>query len=423
MLEREVDVVIVGAGLAGLYAARCLTRAGKRVVVLEARSEVGGRTRTRLVDGEIADFGAEWIGHAHRRAHALVRELNLSTEPAENLGGRCLWRLPSGDSVGRLPPVRTWQSFIRLYVAALRRGRGIRTESPWSAARAAELDDMSVATWLDTLHLDSDARYVVERLIGALTGPDLHRLSLLHLLWLFRLAGGPVRTLVTTFQWRLREGAQALSRGMADGLGDSVELDAVVQHLSQDEAGVTVSLREGTSYRASHAIVAVPVSHLRDIEMDPPLPEDQIRVSNLEIAAASKVIGLLPSGHQVRHTTVIGGDHVWAAWRRGNRVTGFVPASRDAEDRVVQADLAAAFGIEPEALRATSVHRWADEVHIGGCDAAFAPGEVCGFGPALAKAHGRVQFAGAERSSWPDNMEGALESGGRSAERIIASVA
>jgi monoamine oxidase len=65
------------------------------------------------------------------------------------------------------------------------------------------------------------------------------------------------------------------------------------------------------------------------------------------------------------------------------------------------------------------VFRWADEQHIPGCDAAFAPGEVCRYGSALARPHGRLHFAGAERSSWPNNMEGALESGERAAREVI----
>lgn len=69
-------------------------------------------------------------------------------------------------------------------------------------------------------------------------------------------------------------------------------------------------------------------------------------------------------------------------------------------------------------MRYPTVFRWADEEHIPGCDLAFAPGEVCRFGPWLTKPHGRLHFAGTERSSWPNNMEGALESGERAAREI-----
>jgi monoamine oxidase len=68
--------------------------------------------------------------------------------------------------------------------------------------------------------------------------------------------------------------------------------------------------------------------------------------------------------------------------------------------------------------RSPTVFRWADEEHIPGCDLAFAPGDVYRFGPWLTKPHGRLHFAGTERSSWPNNMEGALESGERAAREI-----
>jgi monoamine oxidase len=421
--SKRIDVVVIGAGLAGLNAARHVRQAGRSVLVLEARTEVGGRTRTRFLDGEVADFGGEWIGWAHRRVRTLASELGLATEPARNAGYPVLWRLPSGESVGRLPPARTWAGIGRVFAAATWAARGIDRSAPWSARRAGELDSVSVADWFAQLGIRGDARYILECLIGALSSSELERLSLLHFLWWMRHAGDPLRSLHTTFQWRLTEGAQALARGITRQLGDAVRTNSLVRKIVQDDR-VLIHTDAGESYESKRAILAVPVSHVQRIELDPRLPKPARDLANLRIGPGTKAIALLPPGHNTRHNTVIGGKQLWGAWRRGDRITGFAPPPADhLSDDELQRDLARAFGVEAGDLRSPTVFRWANEPHIPGCDIAFAPGELSRYGSVLARPHGRLHFAGTERSSWPNNMEGALQSGEHAALEATTNTA
>jgi len=89
---RETDVVIVGAGLAGLSAARALADAGARVVVLEARDRVGGRTLGRDIGGRVLDLGGQWIGPGQDRLEKLARELGVQTFPTYHKGKKILYR-------------------------------------------------------------------------------------------------------------------------------------------------------------------------------------------------------------------------------------------------------------------------------------------------------------------------------------------
>jgi monoamine oxidase len=92
-------------------------------------------------------------------------------------------------------------------------------------------------------------------------------------------------------------------------------------------------------------------------------------------------------------------------------------------DRDLIDDLAAAFGVKSASdLCCASVFRWAERDYIGGCDVVFAPRQVRGFGPHLTAPHGLVRFASVARSSWPDNMEGAVRSGERAAREVLASL-
>ncbi|HEY7595523.1 MAG TPA: FAD-dependent oxidoreductase [Actinophytocola sp.] len=416
--SRACDVVVVGAGLAGLTAATALRRAGRSVLVLEARDEVGGRTRSREADGAVTDFGGEWVGWAHRGMRRLADDLGLDLEPARLLGAPVLWRLPSGHSRGRTPPVRVWRDLYHLHSRAVRDAHGIDPEAPWRARWADELDAWSVADWLDELDLGADSRYLFERIAGSLVCAPAESTSLLHLLWLGRLAGGPLRSLHTTFQWRIAQGAQEVAIRLAARLGDAVRLRTPVERVVQDGGGVSAH-GGGREYRAAQAVVAVPVHLLATVGFEPALPEGRQALSALHVGAGVKAVARLPEGHRVGHASVVGGDALWVAWRRGDRVTGFVPGHAEAPDEVLLADLAGAFGTSADRLRSAQVFRWADQEHVLGCDVAFAPGEVCRLGPRLAEPHGLIRFAGAERSGWPNNMEGAVRSGLRAARETL----
>jgi monoamine oxidase len=423
-LNGGVDVVVVGAGLAGLSAARKLRQAGKSVRVLEARGEVGGRTRSREIDGAVVDFGGEWIGRAHTAMCGLVTELGLHVEPARQIGYRVLWRLPGGQACRRLPPRRTLLDMVRVLIRAGSDSRRVDPGAPWSASGAEGLDAVSVADWLDRSGLDRDSRYLFERLIGSLTSQHLHAMSTLHLLWLLRMAGDPLRTLATTFQWRITEGAQQVSARIAGELGEeSIQLCSPVREIRQRDDGTAV-IGDNFCVHARRTIVATPVPMVATIRFDPPLPAALERLSQLHLGAGTKVIARLPRGHRVRHNTVVGGPRLWGAWRRGDTVTGFVPPmAGEVPDADLIEDLAAAFEVNRASdFESATVFRWAQQEYINGCDAAFAPGQVLEFGPQLNLPHGLVRFASVARSSWPDNMEGAVRSGQRAADEILATL-
>jgi monoamine oxidase len=343
----------------------------------------------------------------------------LRLEPAGNIGHPLSWRLPDRTYRGRLPPPGAALGLGRTLAAAARLSRHLDPEAPWAGSNAARLDARTVADWLAELRVGRDATYVIDRVVSALSSAPLDRMSLLHFLWWMRLAGGPLRSLRTTFQWRIGEGAQELARRLAADAGD-VAVDSPVDCIEHGR-GVRVTTVDGRSFSARRAIMAVPASVLDRIAADPPFASAGEH-AGLRIRPGTKLAALLPEGHVPGHNTVIGGSVLAAAWRRGRRVSGFTVSNPALPSSVLAADLAAAFGVAAGDLSHVKVCRWDEEDHIPGCEVAFGPGQITAIGPGLARSQGALLFAGAERSSWPNNMEGAVRSGERAAAEAIASL-
>jgi monoamine oxidase len=422
--SERADVAIVGAGLAGLTAAAALEARGLRVVVLEAADEVGGRTCSLPPGDGVADLGGEWVGPHHGHLIALVGSLGLHLEPTRFVGAPILWRGEAGERLARLPGRDIAVPLMRTQLKLARLARGVNPETPWTAPHALELDRGTYAEWLRSEGIGGGAYTYLTDLVGMLSSTRAEDISLLQVVWWSARAGGAFATLRTTVQWRVAEGAQAICRRLAERLRGELVLGAPVTRVEQDGA-VVVETADGERRAAQRAIVTAPVGVTPPIAYEPALSADQSRVeSELTMEPAIKVTALLPRGHSVKQRLVLGGSPVGAAWRYGDRVIGFVaPWETAADDGAVIGDLAAGFGLRAEQLLRPYVMRWSHRSHIPGGDLGFRPGQLTTLAPLLGEPHGLVALGGAERSSWPNNMEGAVSSGLRTAARTAASLA
>jgi monoamine oxidase len=149
---RDADLVVIGAGLAGLSAARAVTAAGASVVVVEARDRVGGRVLNEEIgDGHVVEVGAQWIGPTQDRLAALAGELGVDTFPTygegENVieyGGRLRRYRGTIPRINPLVLIDVERAQRRLN----RLARRVPLEAPWEAPNAAVLDGQTAATWM-----------------------------------------------------------------------------------------------------------------------------------------------------------------------------------------------------------------------------------------------------------------------------------
>jgi monoamine oxidase len=441
----DVDVCIVGAGLAGLATADALAGTGLTAQVWEARDRVGGRTLTRQVDGMALDLGAQWIGPAQVRMHDLAQRFDLATFPTWTRGDSVLV-----DGVDR----RTFTGTVPLLgpVQLARMGLALRTMSriaaqagPGATGDIAALDRRTIATVLDGPLGDRAGRRVVDTALRVVFGAEPEELSAAWVAGYAAAAGGDLLQLAAVEggaqQTRLVGGTQAISTSLAAGL--DVHLQRPVRRIAQEEDAVTVTAHDGTAIRAAQVVVATPPGLVERIDIQPALPSDRTGLQQrMPMGATAKVFALYDTpfwrADGLCGEAVITDGPVQVTFDVTSH-DGTVPAllafvtgraaqlAARGDDQslasAVTAQLVRAFGPAAAAPRQVVVHQWVHERWTAGCPVAnLGPGTAEPFASALRTPVGRIHWAGTETSTdWTGYMEGAVASGRRAAQEVLAS--
>jgi monoamine oxidase len=458
-------VLIVGAGLAGLTAARLLADAGVDATVLEARDRPGGRTRgIEVAPGAWVDAGAAYLGDRHTELNALIAALDLKTCPTGMVGDS---RFELGDAPdaedgaveanaveanaaetrpGRFPPLNA-VALGELFDLLADLTAKVRPEAPWLTPDAAELDGATVAQWVDSNLRHPDARRFFPLFLGEMMAADPADISVLHMAFYLR-SGGGLRYLNAfeggAQQDRVDGGAHQLCERMAADL--DVRYGEPVHRIHATETGVTVS-SAGGDHHADGVIVAIPPVLADAIDVEPALPAPR--------ATARTAPGCAVKVHLV-YPAPVWREHGLSGWSVNANgpllstvddspadsgvgvLTGFVtgaeahrygalPASEQRASAVAQAARLFPFLPAPIGFHLTD---WVTEPYSRGCYAAlFGPGDWMSLGPALTDPHGlpgspaRIHWAGTETSTeFFGLMEGAIRSGHRAATEILAHV-
>ena len=300
--EPTADVVVVGAGPAGLNTARHLTRAGLDVVVLEARDRVGGRTWTDEVEGATLEIGGQWVSPDQTELLGLLAELGIDTysryRDGENVfigadGVRSRYRgdtFPVSDS--------TAKEIHRLTELMDDLAASVGAHEPWAHPRARELDTVSFEHWLHQQSDDEEARTAVALFIaGAMLTKPAHAFSTLQAVLMAASAGSFTNLTDESFilDKRVVGGMQSVSERLAADLGDRVHLSTPVRTIRHSASGVVVE-SDRITVRARRVVVAVPPPLFSRISYDPPLPRRQHQMhQHLSMGLVIKVHAVYPT--------------------------------------------------------------------------------------------------------------------------------
>jgi monoamine oxidase len=436
------DVVIVGAGYAGLTAARELVKLGYDVVVLEGRDRVGGRSYTTTIADVPVDLGGTFVGPTQVEVLKLAAELGCSTVPTHNAGKNLIhWR-------GR---VRSYRSTIpRLSILELldvsriqwrfeRLTRQVPLAEPWTSSIAYKLDAQTLESWLRSVHAGAGTRDLMAIMARVTWGCEPNEVSMLHAVRYVKAAGG-IGTMLDVDggaqQDRFPGGTQQLAIRMADALGDRVTLSSPVRRIVRDADGTLVHTDSG-AVRTRAVVVAVPPQHRAGIAFEPTLPEQFTALAQhwpqghlskayaayetpfwradgcsgealsdegpvfitFDVSPSDDGPGILLGFTDARTFDPLPGDQ-----RRAKALDGF----------------ATLFGEAARSPIDYVDHRWgAEEFAPGGPTAAVPPGSWTNYGQWLRKPVGDVFWAGTETADeWTGFLDGAVRSGQRVAAEV-----
>ena len=452
MSTREADICVVGAGLAGLTAARRLSQAGRSVVVLEARDRVGGRVWTKTSrDGVPVDLGGCFVGPHHDRMHALAKEMGVATfatfVDGDNVlatGGK-VRRYRGG--IPRVSPVAllsAGQAIARMNAMA----KKVPVDAPWDAPRAAEWDALTVRAWLSAARVPTRlARDLIEATVRACFAADLSEVSLLNWLFLARSAGGieSLMNIAGGYQDAQFEGGVGqIPDAMAAELGAAVVLGSPVTAVRQTGDRVEVT-GDGGAVSARRVILALPRALAAGIRFDPVLPADHALLLH-QVPAGSEVkmvaIYDVPFWRDdgVSGATVATDDEievtldtcqpnhaqgVVAGYSAGPRARALAALGERERRAVFVRTLTRRLG--PAAASPVEVmeQNWVEEQWTRGCSMGHFPtGVLTQYGRRLREPVGRLHWAGTETASTSYGaMDGAVRSGERVCEEILRAPA
>jgi monoamine oxidase len=430
------DVIVVGAGLAGLAAARDLHLAGADVLVLEARPRPGGRVeQATLADGRVVQLGGELVGGFHTAYLGLVAELGLTLRPSYVAEpGEMTADLVDGVHVGDgLPWMTDAERADAERVVGLARelARGVDPHDPWSHPDADRLDRLSVNAWLREQGALPAVVRAREAAHLSMAGGSGERTSLLSALRMDAAAGAlGVYDLEAWESMTVAEGSATVALRMADELGERVRLEAVVRRIALD-GGVAVTLEGGERLEAEAVVCAVPAGPLRDIAIAGLSPARLESLHRQRNARAGKyVVAYRASFWRDRGQNGLAESEnlFGSTWPQGEGLLSIlVPPERllhhvSASQPVRRAELLAALEriYGPDALDpvAVLIRDWGLDPFTQGYVAQWAPGDVTAVGPLHGTHEPPFYVAGSDH--WVAGyMEGAVRTGWAAARAIV----
>jgi monoamine oxidase len=441
------DVCVVGAGFAGLSAALRLKQAGARVVVLEARSQAGGRSWTVATkDGGWVDWGGQWVGSSQARFYALIKEMSCETYPSPNFGKTLQRSIFESEQYHRIDEDKDeafpGSDIIKAVYEKLDAiADTVDVNAPWAHPDGKRFDSITFAEWLRQNVEHEGARNFTAVEVGSVPSASPEEISVLHLAWLIKACHGIGELFGAAQDDRVIGGTQRVARRMAERLKNEIKFNQPVRRIQWNAKGAVVQ-SDSIAVTARRVVIAVPPVLAGAIDYSPALPTNRtqvtqrwpqglvIKVSMIYGAPFWRDDGL--NGTSYDHISVLGETADSSnpeKFSRSGMLTGFVysdnarklaPLAPAERRRLLLSEVAKRFG--PKALEPINYHEsnWTEAQWTRGCFTGFlTPGATTLFGSAVRDPVGPLHWAGTETATdWPSFIDGAIRSGEREAAAI-----
>ncbi|KAH7034531.1 uncharacterized protein B0I36DRAFT_263490 [Microdochium trichocladiopsis] len=457
------DVIVIGAGLAGLTAASEIVRAGLSCIVLEARDRVGGKTWSQKLPGGtgVVDLGAAWLNDSNQsRVISLARRFGADLIE-QNTNGNCVLQdfddSCSPFAYGEIPNFdeQTRKNIQEIRDLAEKECQALDTWRPSDTS----LDSMTFEAYLRSRGASEPAVATGTVWTRAMLGQDPKDISALYFLNYCKSGGGLMQMRSDRKDGgqylRIRQGTQLLAKGLSSTLPEGVvhlstPVDAIVQQGGENgDVLVRTSAGGGITYSAKKLITTVPGPALKTISFFPKLPPSkQLWIDSLSYGYYTKAMMefkspfWVESGHCGLINSFVGpasvvrdtsspkdSKHVLTCFMAADqgRAWGALPTTREKEQALLN-QLEKLYGrSDLEALFVSlTFYEWTGDAWSGwGCPCtALTPGVLDAAGPdGLRESFGSLYFAGTETAGeWKGYMEGAVRSGERAADEVMKAL-
>lgn len=430
----NLDVIVVGGGFAGVTAARELAHAGARVLLLEARNRLGGRTfYTNFGDKKI-ELGGTWIHYSqpHVWAEVMRYDLAVTETPGVAHPERVLWM--SDGKVIETPIEESWallkDGLDRFHVDTPKVFE--RPFLPYLSAQGEALDRLSIADRLAQIEMTPPQRDLMNAMMATnCHGPTASAAYTEMLRWWSLVDGDATRLLYSCARYKLQDGTSALlDRMVADGRFD-VRLSTAVAKVTHSAEQVTVETEQGETISARFIVMSVPVNTAGMIDFDPPLRPGKQAMAIEHHAGKGHKVYLKVKGRLesvllfAPETELFSMVFTESAGEHGGVLVAFGPPGDG------NVDLKNPKALEPfirKYLPHVSVEEvlgydWDLDPYSLGTWCTFRSGQYSRHLRDLRAAEGRVFFAGSDiASGWRGFIDGAIESGLQVGQSVIAAL-
>ena len=421
------DVIVIGAGFAGVTAARELTRNGRRPLVLEARGRVGGRTRTDEFAGEMVDFGGAWFDETHPHAWPELQHygLELATDDAPDITV-----FPAADGYRTYDPSVGFGRQADLVTPVFDGSRDYLPQplDPFAAEdRLHRVDPVSLRERIEALKLGTVDLKWVRGSLGGLSGGSA-RGALTQMAQWFALSDWDYQKFAGAYSSRLVDGTAALLARMLDESAADLRLNAPVSAVVDDGEQVRVTTRDGEVHSAPQVVVAVPVNVWNDIAFSPELPRPYRTMAREGVSAptAKKVWLRIRSDEGMFFARADEGVTALSSIVPAHPLDdGFLAYGFSLDPSLDVTDLAQLQSVVEQFVPGARVleaagHDWGKDPFARGGWTFKQPGQLTGELRQVQRPFGRLAFATSDiASGWSGWIDGAIESGLRAAGQVL----
>ncbi|MEG0341618.1 MAG: NAD(P)/FAD-dependent oxidoreductase [Acinetobacter sp.] len=428
-MNKDYDIAVVGAGFAGMIAARDLSKAGYSVVVLEARNRIGGRTYSGEAFGHPIEFGGTYAHWTQPYIWNELQRYSLGLNSPVEIS-KMLWLADGSLHQGSL------EEFASIADPLLTQYLGdARTQFPipfaLSTIDTQEIEQLSLADRLNALNLSNYERDIIDGALSTLVHSwDEQGIAQL-LLWTATYFGHWGAFFETAGSWQLEGGTQRLLQAIKnDSLAD-IRLSTPVSSIHDDGTNVTLTTQSGEQISVKSAVMAVPFNVLSDLQIKPQLAQPiqemleqkhpmQTTKLMVKVRGELEPFAAFAPVKQTSINTVRAEYH-----HEGNTIlVCFISdaASINAQDKNAVQQALRVFVPDIEVLD-ISYHDWVNDPYSKGTWMHHRPGHLTRTAPLLRKAHGRIHFAGGDLAAMGiGGIEGAIESGTTAARKITTQL-